>query len=106
MVTSPQQKIMFALNRHGYLTVEQTTRLLYAPTSRTFVREQLLALWNEGDDGYVGRFAKPKTTTRGQAPYIYHLRDKGIAYLRALGRDTRPRSRQDLRGLATVEHML
>jgi hypothetical protein len=39
----------------------------------------------------VARFAEPKTTRMEQVAYIYRLRDRGIAYLRALGKETRPR---------------
>ncbi len=44
---SPEEKLICALGEYGYLTVEQATRLLYAITSFTHVREKFKSLDDE-----------------------------------------------------------
>jgi hypothetical protein len=72
------EKILCALAEFDYLTAEQLTRLLYAPSSLRFVRKKLQALVASG---LVLALPSRAITL----PYIYTPTSKGYTYLARLG---------------------
>jgi hypothetical protein len=78
------EKILFALAEFGYLTAEQITRLLYAPSSLSHVRKQLKRL-------VAGGFVLALAGKAVNLPLVYTLSGVGRAYAAAMG--TSPRSR-------------
>jgi DNA-binding HxlR family transcriptional regulator len=72
------EKILGALSEFGYLTVSQLTRLLYAPSSQSYVQKQLTSLTAAG---YVMPLAHRFVTQ----PRVYALTGKGQSVLKSLG---------------------
>jgi hypothetical protein len=80
------EKILLSLAQFDYLTAAQITRLLYAPSSLSFVRKKLNALIASG---FV-------LALRGQSvtlPTVYTLTGTGCAFAEALGVPKRKRVR-------------
>jgi hypothetical protein len=72
------EKILVALAEFEYLTAQQLTRLLYAPSSLAFVRKHLKSLVASSLVlALPGRFVT--------LPYVYTLTSKGYTYLAAQG---------------------
>jgi hypothetical protein len=83
---SPEEKLICALGEYGYLTVEQATRLLYAITSFTHVREKFKSLDDE----------KLVIVLGGRAcnlPRIFTLSTTGRKYAELLGKPVGKRFR-------------
>jgi hypothetical protein len=83
---SPEEKLICALAEYGYLTVEQATRLLYAITSFTHVREKFKSLDDE----------KLVIVLGGRAcnlPRIFTLSTNGRKYAELLGKPVGKRFR-------------
>jgi hypothetical protein len=77
------EKILIALAEFDYLTAEQLTRLLYAPSSLSFVRKKLKTL-------RTGRFVLAIPRRSVTLPRVYTLSSTGYTYAAALGmRDVR-----------------
>jgi hypothetical protein len=81
------EKILVALAVFGYLTAEQITRLLYAPSSLSHVRKQLKHL-------VAGGFVLALAGKAVNLPLVYALSGVGRTYAAALGATPRKRFRQ------------
>ncbi|MGH2530904.1 MAG: replication-relaxation family protein [Thermomicrobiales bacterium] len=75
----PGDKILRAVGRYHLLTREQLTRLLYRPTSGTFVGEHLTALTRHG---YLEMHRVPLTIPFGGTPGYWVLTEKGRRFVR------------------------
>jgi hypothetical protein len=84
--TTPLEKILVALAEFDYLTAAQVTRLLYAPSSLTHVREQLKSLV---DDSLVLALSSRLATH----PRVFTLTGKGRTYAALLGMQSTKRIR-------------
>jgi hypothetical protein len=98
------EKILVALAAFDYLTAAQLTRLLYAPSSLSFVRKKLHTL-------RAGRFVLALPRRSATLPRVYTLSSTGYAYAAALGmqqgRRVRPVAERDKAGnLLFLEHSL
>ena len=82
----PLEKILLALAEFDYLTASQVTRLLYAPSSLTHVREMLKSLV---DDSLVLALSSRLATH----PRVYTLTGKGRTYAAFLGMQNTKRIR-------------
>jgi hypothetical protein len=82
----PLEKILLALAEFDYLTASQVTRLLYAPSSLTHVREMLKSLV---DDSLVLALSSRLATH----PRVYTLTGKGRTYGAFLGMQNTKRIR-------------
>ena len=70
-------RILAAVYRYDYLTPLQVCRLLYAPTSRTYVWQRLSTL---ATHGYLLRVRLGnRHTVGGRAPSVYTLSSKGLS---------------------------
>src|SRR5688572_13986374 len=76
------ESILRCLARYHYLLARQICRLLYSPSSITYVQTKLKRL---ADAGYCQRVWMPKPGRYGSAPAVYTLARRGINYLRAAG---------------------
>lgn len=83
-------KLLGVLARYYYLTAVQVTRLLYAPTSLTYVQARLKLL---ADAGYLQRVFLPRPTRTGSAPLVYTLARKGLNAVREMGQEIPARYR-------------
>jgi hypothetical protein len=72
------EKILGALLEFGYLTVNQITRLLYAPSSQSFVHKQLKYL-------VAAKYVMPLAHRFVTQPRVYTLTGKGYSALKSLG---------------------
>ncbi len=80
----PGDKILRALGRYDLLTREQLTRLLYRPSSTTFVGEHLTRLTRHG---YLRMERLPLAIAAGGTPGYWALAGPGRRYLLAAGVD-------------------
>jgi hypothetical protein len=71
------ERILVALSEFGYLTVAQITKLLYAPSSQSFVHKQLKYL-------VAGKYVMPLTHRFVTQPRVYTLTGKGLSVLKSL----------------------
>ncbi len=78
-----EQNILFALATYHYLSAQQLCRLLYSPSSLTFVQTKLKEL---SDGKYCQRLFLPRPSRYGSAPSVYRLASKGLSYLSASGK--------------------
>ena len=76
----PEHRLLLAIGRYHYLTAGQCTRLLYAESSLSFVREHLKRLYHAG---YVQRVFVPSLTPGGSPLPVSCLDRQGFAYLAA-----------------------
>jgi Replication-relaxation len=102
--TTPLEKILVALAEFDYLTAAQVTRLLYAPSSLTHVREQLKSLV---DNSLVLALSSRLATH----PRVYTLTGKGRTYAALLGIESTKRVRpseehEKARNLFFIQHTL
>jgi protein involved in plasmid replication-relaxation len=81
------EKILVALAVFGYLTADQITRLLFAPSSLSYVRKLLKHL-------ATGSFVLPLAGKAMNLPVVYTLSGVGRTYAAALGAAPRKRFRQ------------
>jgi len=72
------EKILVPLSEFGYLTVSQLTKLLYAPSSQSYVQKQLKYL-------IAGKYVMPLAHRFVTQPRVYTLTGKGQSFLTALG---------------------
>jgi protein involved in plasmid replication-relaxation len=72
------EKMLCALATFDYLTANQITRLLYAPSSHAYVRKQLHRLVSAG-------FVLPLVGRLVTTPRVYTLTETGYSYMAALG---------------------
>jgi hypothetical protein len=72
------EKILVALSEFAYLTTAQITKLLYAPSSHSYVQKQLKYL-------VAGKYVMPLTHRFVTQPRVYTLTGKGYSTLKALG---------------------
>jgi hypothetical protein len=101
---TPLEKILEALAVFDYLTALQVTRLLYAPSSLTHVRELLKSLV---DDSLVFALSSRLATH----PRVYTLTGKGLTYAALLGiestkRVRRSEEREKMHNLFFIQHTL
>jgi Replication-relaxation len=78
----PGDRILRALGRYHLLMREQMTRLLYRPTSTTFVGEHLTRLTR---DGYLRMERMPLALPVGGTPGYWTLREPGRRYVQEAG---------------------
>jgi hypothetical protein len=71
------ERILVALSEFGYLTVAQITKLLYAPSSQSFVHKQLKYLVS-------GKYVMPLAHRFVTQPRVYTLTGKGLSVLKSL----------------------
>ena len=65
-----------------YMTAEQLMRLLYSPSSLSYVQKHLTRLV---DSGFLLRSRLPKALDAGSTPFVYSLALPGIRIVRQLG---------------------
>src|SRR5215216_4283989 len=80
----PGEKILRALARYHLLTRDQLTRLLYRPSSTTFVGEHLTRLTRRG---YLWMDRIPLAIAAGGTPGYWTLAARGRRYLQDAGTD-------------------
>jgi hypothetical protein len=83
----PGRDILSALGRYGYLTANQVRRLLYAPTSGTFVSQWLKTLKEAGlahDDNWL------RINPTGQNPRVWTFTERGRRLLTEKGETELP----------------
>ena len=100
------ERILEAIYRYHFLTVEQVTRLLYSPGSLTTVRAYLYEM---AQAKYLMYCYLPRPTPLGSVPKIYTLARAGINYLRAQGYDVPTRfhpSEQEEKSYLFLRHTL
>jgi hypothetical protein len=78
----PRRAILKALTFYHFLTAEQITRLLYSPTSYTYVNKHLQYLVK---NGLVEWVLPAKQMLLGRAPYVYTLSREGRTVAKDLG---------------------
>jgi hypothetical protein len=98
------EKILFALSVYSYLTAEQLTRLLYAPSSLSFVRKKLQLLVSH-------RLVMALPGRVITLPCVYTPTSKGYTYLAQLGVRQARRvrlvdEREKARNLLFLQHTL
>ena len=76
------KSLLSAILRYHCLTAMQLTKLLYAPSSLTWIQGKLKALH---DAGYLLRDRIPSRPTQGSAPLYYALSRRGLAWLASQG---------------------
>lgn len=86
----PALELLAALLRYRVLTGMQLTKLLYRPTSVTWVKDLLKQLY---ETGYVDRARLGTRPRQGTAPLCYALTSKGITILRSRGLTDEERGR-------------
>src|SRR5918999_5256581 len=82
--------MMAAIFRHQCMTATQVTRLLFSPTSATWVNAKLKRLT---DVGYLVRSQVPVKLVNGRPPMYYGLGEKGLGHLASYGVDVPERAR-------------
>jgi hypothetical protein len=97
----PGDKILRALARYLVLTREQLTRLLYRPTSTTFVGEHLTRLTRQG---YLQMHRIPLAIAAGGTPGVWMLAPRGSRYLLDAG--VTPLRSQDRPSVLHLWHLL
>lgn len=100
------ERILEALYRYHFVTVEQVTRLLYSKGSLTSVRSLLAAL---AENDYAMHLYLPRPTPTGSVPKIYTLARRGINYLKKQGYDVPTRfhpSEQEEKSYLFLRHTL
>ena len=100
------ERILEALYRYHFLTIEQVTRLFYSRGSMTTVRSILSEL---AKSQYALYLYLPRSTPTGSLPKIYTLARRGINYLKALGYDVPTRfhpSEQEEKSFLFLRHTL
>ena len=100
------ERILEALYRYHFLTVEQVTRLFYSRGSLTTVRSILSEL---AKAQYALYLYLPRSTPTGSLPKIYTLARRGINYLKAQGYDVPTRfhpSEQEEKSYLFLRHTL
>jgi hypothetical protein len=80
-VSQREEEILTAVYTYRYLTVDQVTRLFFAPTSRNYAGEYLRRLTKET---YIERFGLPAARP-GNPQLVHALSVKGIRLLSDLG---------------------
>ena len=86
----PELAILAALLRYRVLTGMQVTKLLFQPTSVTWVKDLLKQLY---DAGYVARARPGARPGKGTAPLCYGLTSAGVTVLRGRGLTDEARGR-------------
>jgi len=81
VITDPLDHMLDALGWLYYARADQITRLLYSPSSLTFVRAHLKRLCDENYVKSISIYSGSKPT-----PLIYTLSSKGMEYLKGTGR--------------------
>ena len=81
-------RILEAVYKYHFLTVEQVTRLFYSPNTIADVRKLLNAM---SQAGYLMFLYLPRATPLGAVPKIYTLARKGINQLKQHGYDVTTR---------------
>lgn len=74
--------ILLSVMQFHCITALQLTKLLWQPSSLTWVQSMLRGL---ADAGYLERDRIPTRQSRGPAPYFYAITRKGMQHLRNLG---------------------
>lgn len=81
VISAHEDALLRAVGQYHFLTVEQATRLLYAPGSFRYVRGVLRSL---ADRGFLGRLRLPRVTP-GNTCWVYWLDRVGRRYLESAG---------------------
>lgn len=76
--------VLKLFGRYFYLTAQQVTRLLYAPSSHTYSQARLKRL---ADSGALQRLFLPRPSRTGSAPLVYTLARGGLNGLRDGGQE-------------------
>jgi len=107
------ETLITTIGTFRYLTAEQLMRLLYAPSSLSYVQKHLKTLI---DSGYLLRSRLPKALDSGSTPFVYSLALDGIRVARDLGlaipqrvrasEEERRSSRQLTHTLATTDVLI
>lgn len=104
---SPQDALILRnLARFHYLVARQVCRLLYSPSSITYVQTRLKLLTEEG---FCQRIWLPKRARYGSAPAVYTLARRGINYMAAAGVDVIRRyhpAEQEARSFLFLNHTI
>lgn len=83
VLTALAEKLLFALSRFHYLTIDQVVRFFgLRPSSTSWIRGKLRFLVLQG---FVETQFLPRTTPAGRLPIIYALGTKGIKHWKQLG---------------------
>jgi hypothetical protein len=81
-ITEVYHKLLVAISRYHLVTASQLCRLYYSPGTLTTVKTRLRKLEQEG---YVLTLRMP--TSRGNAPFVYTLANKGLKIMEAAGQE-------------------
>jgi len=106
VLTPSHERLLVALNRYGYLTAAQGTRLLYDNRSLTRVQALLKHL---ADAGYAQGISLGRVGSRGSLPRVYTLDRQGRQFLQQIGVVVPMRLRQseeETRSTALLRHTL
>jgi len=106
VVKPHHERILEAVYKYHFLTVEQVTRLLYSRGTLSTVRSLLSEL---AEAGYLLFLYLPRPTPTGSVPKIYTLDRKGINYLKTHGFDVSLRfrpSEQEEKSYLFLRHTL
>lgn len=106
VVKPHNERILEAVYKYQFLTVEQVTRLLYSRGTLSTVRARLSEL---AEEGYLLFLYLPRPTPTGSVPKIYTLARKGLNLLKAHGFDISPRfhpSEQEEKSYLFLRHTL
>src|SRR6266540_2198372 len=74
-----KHQLLASIARFDYLSAPQLTRLLYSPTSLTYVQDHLKDLYQ---GGYLQRVYLPTVSPFGSSLAIYALDRQGMAHLK------------------------
>src|SRR5688500_18605981 len=96
-------RILRAVARYHLLTRDQLTRLLYRPSSTTFVGEHLTSLTRAG---YLRMSRAPLTIPVGGPPGYWALRERGRRDLLAAGIDVPPLDRTPMPSPYHLRHLV
>src|SRR5437762_1480362 len=82
MLTAVEEKLLLALYRFHYLTIDQVVSYLgISANSTNWIRKKLRSL---GDLAYVDTQYLPRITPYGRLPLVYMLGTEGINHFKAL----------------------
>lgn len=105
VLTALKERLLFALSRFHYLTIDQVVRFFgLRPSSTSWIRGKLRELVAHE---FVETQFLPRTTPSGRLPLIYALGTKGIKHCKQLGLSVSYRSpRERIRSYLFLTHTL
>ena len=105
IIGAPEHAILTCLYRYEHLTAAQICRLLYSPTSQTYVRTLLKRL---ADSNFIQPLFLPRPSRNGSAPIVHALARKARNYLHSQGFDVEHRYRpsEEQHGYLFLSHAL